>query len=81
MLVAAPASAHAELIQSDPAPGAVLSRAPRTITLNFNEDVEVESGAVRLFDSDGQRVDNGGVDVSGQAVTLPLPTSARARTS
>jgi copper transport protein len=72
-LVAAPASAHAELIQSDPAPGAVLNRAPSSITLSFNEDVEVESGAVRLFDSDGQRVDNGGVDVSGQSVTLPAP--------
>jgi len=72
-LVAAPAWAHAELIQSDPAPGAVLTRAPTSVTLSFNEDVEVESGAVRLFDADGQRVDDGGVDVSGQTVTLPVP--------
>jgi len=73
VLLAAPASAHAELVQSDPAPGAVLAQAPEQVTLTFTERVDVNSGAVRVFDSDAQRVDQGGVEASGRTVTLPLP--------
>lgn len=72
-LLASPASAHAELLQSNPAPGAVLDRAPTSVKLDFTEGVEVQGGSVRVFDADGQRVDNGGVEVDGRTVTLPLP--------
>jgi copper transport protein len=73
LLVAAPAGAHAELVQSDPAPGAVLARAPERVTLTFTEDVDVASGAIRVFDADAERVDSGGVESTGRTVTLPLP--------
>jgi copper transport protein len=72
LLVAAPAGAHAELIQSDPAPGAVLTRAPERVTLAFTEDVDVASGGIRVFGADAERVDSGGVESSGRTVTLPL---------
>ena len=54
-LAAAPAFAHATLDQTSPAPGAVLDKAPREIVLSFSENVQVESGAIRLYDSDGAR--------------------------
>ncbi|HEY8218030.1 MAG TPA: FixH family protein [Acidimicrobiia bacterium] len=73
VLLAAPASAHAELVQSDPAPGAVLTRAPGQLTLSYTENVDVASGAIRVFDADGTRIDHGGVEASGRTVTLPLP--------
>jgi copper transport protein len=50
------ASAHAELLTSDPAPGSVLDVAPAAVTLHFSEDVEISLGAVRLFDGNGTAV-------------------------
>ncbi|MCJ7436428.1 MAG: copper resistance protein CopC [Acidimicrobiia bacterium] len=70
---ASPAFAHAELVESDPAPGAVLTKSPPTITLQFTETVRAENGGVRVFDADGGRVDQGGVDVSGRTVRMPVP--------
>lgn len=73
-ITAAPAFAHAELVESDPAPGAVLERSPATITLQFTETVEADTSGVRVFDTDGARVDQGGTEVSGRTVRLPLPS-------
>ena len=50
------ASAHAELVSSQPGDGAVVTQAPATLTLTFSESVETVLGAVRLFDSQGQPV-------------------------
>ncbi len=50
-------SAHAELLTSDPAPGAVLDTAPKQITLTFTEPVEISLGAIRLFDGSGASID------------------------
>jgi copper transport protein len=50
-------SAHAELLSSDPQPGAVLDTAPAHITLKFNEHVEISLGAMRLFDGTGASID------------------------
>jgi copper transport protein len=73
LFTAAPAFAHAELSQSDPAPGAVLASSPANITLNFSENVRADNGGIRLFDSNGDRVDQGGTSVSGRTVRLPVP--------
>jgi copper transport protein len=51
------ASAHAELVSSDPQPGAVLDAAPKNITLTFSEPVEISLGAIRLFDGTGTSID------------------------
>ena len=59
-LLASPASAHATLLSTDPADGAVLDDAPAEVGLTFDEPVEVRSGAVRLLDATG-------VEVSAQA--------------
>jgi copper transport protein len=46
-----PVFAHASLLASDPADGAVLASAPATLTLSFNEPVEPV--AIRIIDSEG----------------------------
>ncbi|MFI2647829.1 copper resistance protein CopC [Micromonospora fulviviridis] len=50
----APARAHAYLASSAPADGAVLDRAPETLTLAFTEHVELSAARVALVDGDGR---------------------------
>jgi copper transport protein len=57
---ASPAFAHATLLQTSPAAGQVLVRPPKTLTLGFNESVEVALGAIRVYNSKGERLDTGG---------------------
>lgn len=73
LLLASPASAHASLLQSDPAPGAVLQGPPKTIALSFSEPVDASFGAVRVYDSESARVDRGGVETANNVVRLRLP--------
>jgi copper transport protein len=74
---ASPALAHATLEATDPPSNAVLTSAPRFVTLTFSEPVEVDAGAIRVFNSDGQRVDGGArpthPDGRASQVTLPVP--------
>ncbi len=75
-LAASPAAAHAELEGTDPTAGSVLDAAPDAVTLDFNEEVELSLGGVRLFDAGGDQIDVGPPErVSGDAskirATLP----------
>ena len=54
--LARPASAHTELIGTDPAEDVVLAAAPTAITLTFGEGVETALGALRVFDATGKPV-------------------------
>ncbi|MFE9092664.1 copper resistance CopC/CopD family protein [Streptomyces sp. NPDC007264] len=56
---AAPASAHAALIGSDPAQGTVVDKAPAQVTLTFSETVALSDDSLRVLDPRGQRVDTG----------------------
>jgi copper transport protein len=70
------AFAHAELLNSDPQPGAVLDAAPTHITLTFSEPVEISLGAIRLFDGSGSSVDVSAArhpDGRDEAVQVDLP--------
>ncbi len=53
----APAAAHAELRDTTPANGAVLDTAPPVVELSFSEPVEVSIGGIRVYDSNGDRLD------------------------
>jgi copper transport protein len=53
------ASAHARLLSTSPQAGARLDRAPRAVTLRFDEDVETAFGALRVLAASGKRVDDG----------------------
>lgn len=66
-----PAWAHASLIGTDPADGAVLPAAPATITLTFNEPVNVEEGGVRLLDASGAELPSTTRAVDNTVVTTP----------
>jgi copper transport protein len=73
------ASAHAELLSSDPQPGAVLDQAPAHVTLTFTEPVESSLGAIRLFDGTGTSIDIGAArhpDGRGEVVEIDLPDLA-----
>jgi len=53
------AAAHSALEASDPPAGAVLATAPTTVTLTFNEPVELDDAAIEVFDDRFNRVDAG----------------------
>ena len=69
-LVAADAFAHASLVASEPADGAVLERAPPSIVLRFSEPVSPI--AIGLVDRSGARVALH-AEVDGQAIRAALP--------
>ena len=62
---AAPAFAHSTLEQTSPAAGQVLDQPPKKVTLGFNEPVEVALGAIRLYNSKGERLDVGSASHPG----------------
>lgn len=66
-LVAHPgtAGAHAVLERSIPDRGAVLTAPPTTVEFRFNEPVESNFGAVRIFDSTGDEVQGEALPASG----------------
>ncbi|MFM8484031.1 MAG: copper resistance protein CopC, partial [Actinomycetota bacterium] len=56
---AAPASAHADLLVSNPAASAILERAPEEIVLDFSEPVTTIEGSIEVYAETGIRVDIG----------------------
>lgn len=77
-LLALPAAAfgHAELVSSSPARGEQLAETPRQVTFRFSESVEASFGGVRVFDGEGNQVDDGKVfrpGGRGDSVGVGLP--------
>ncbi len=70
-----PASAHAELIDSDPAQGAVVEAAPRTVTLTFDEPVRLTSQEIAVYDAQGDPVESS-AGASGDEVRVDLADAA-----
>ncbi|GAA2521433.1 copper resistance CopC/CopD family protein [Winogradskya humida] len=69
---AAPASAHAALVASDPGNGTIVPDAPNKITLTFSESVQLISGKIQVLAPDSTRADQGEPQSSGSTVTIPL---------
>ncbi|GAA3552048.1 copper resistance CopC/CopD family protein [Nocardioides daeguensis] len=67
---AGPASAHATLVSTDPAEGAVLDEAPSQVRFTFDEPVQLVPNGLLAFDAKGRRVDVApsahGVEVTGR---------------
>ncbi len=59
LLVPAQALAHAQLEGTTPERGAVVKREPPAVIFRFDEPVEGNFGAVRVYDANGSRVDEG----------------------
>ncbi|MDQ1535532.1 MAG: copper transport protein [Actinomycetota bacterium] len=76
VMLAAPAGAHATLIQTQPAASQVYSSPPPAIVLRFSESVQVKLGGIRLFDAKGHRIDTGAPshpNGDGATVSVSLP--------
>lgn len=72
-LDAAPASAHSELVSSDPADGAELADPPRQVVLTFNEEIQQTGTAVTVTGPSGTRVDDEqALRVIGSDVVAPM---------
>ncbi len=69
---AAPAAAHASLVGTDPADGAVLAQSPGRATLSFDERVFLPTQGVEAFDADGKPI-TASASASGTQVTVDLP--------
>jgi copper transport protein len=59
LLLPAAASAHARLEGTSPPQGAVVKQEPAAVVFEFDEPVEGNFGAVRVYDAAGNRVDEG----------------------
>jgi copper transport protein len=57
-LVPAPAQAHSTLVDTEPPRDAVVERSPDRILLRFDEPVETALGSIRVYDGDGEQVDD-----------------------
>ena len=75
VLLAAPASAHAQLVSTDPAAGAQLPAPPASATVVFDEQIQARADGLQLHDGSGSRVDHGGLQHinGGRGLKLPLP--------
>jgi copper transport protein len=74
VVLAAPASAHAQLVSTTPSAGAVLDRAPSVAKVRFNEGIQVKPDGLQLHDASGARLDTGEVRHvdGGKEIDLPL---------
>jgi copper transport protein len=77
-VLSAPAFAHADLVGSDPEPGAELpaGEPPASVTLRFTESVRIPTDALRVLDGDGREVDDVGAaraGATGAEVVADLP--------
>lgn len=72
LLAAAPASAHAALVGTDPGNGTIVPDAPNKVTLTFSESVQLISGKIQVLAPDNSRADQGEPTATGNTVTIPL---------
>lgn len=74
---ASPARAHASLVATSPTDRSELATAPDRVEFAFNEDITVAPGGLRVFDGDGQRVDDSQqVQTTADMVAVGVPDLA-----
>ena len=77
LLVPSVASAHAHLVQADPAPDSVIARAPTGASFLFDEPLNPALTRVRIADAAGRQVTTGTGDLAsghhGELWELRLP--------
>lgn len=78
LVPAAPASAHDELVSTDPSADAVLDALPPQITLTFSAEVLTDAGAtvVEVTDASGASLTAGDPEPAGAEVTQALTGAA-----
>lgn len=71
--MAAPALAHSGLESSSPVDGAIVTEAPASIVLTFNEELLPDADSVSLNSDDGTSITSARVQPNGDTVELPWP--------
>lgn len=71
---ASPASAHAAVISSNPAPGAVLPTAPSEVVITFSEVVTPVQAAISVIDPQGKKIATGPAREVGDQMHIPVRT-------
>jgi copper transport protein len=71
-LVPITASAHAQLVSSNPAPGAILNSLPDTVDLFFSEAVTPAGRGISVYGPDGRLASTGSARVAGNRLTVGL---------
>jgi copper transport protein len=69
------ASAHANLVISDPAPGAVLNRLPAAVDLVFSEPVTPAGRGINVYGPDGRLASTGSARAHGDGLSVLLGAS------
>jgi len=77
-LVVGPASAHDELIATDPAVDATVEQAPTSVTLTFSAAVLRTGAAIEVSGPDGASWSAGDVGISGATVSRAMRSGAPA---
>jgi copper transport protein len=72
LLAPADALAHATLVRTLPENGAVLARAPRAVTVVFDDTVRVAGGNAAVANADRSSVLAGEATAHGRTLTIPL---------
>jgi len=76
LVLPAAALAHATLLQTTPANGAVLAKAPKTVTVLFDDSVRVAKGNAAVENATQSSVLAGNATVHGRVLTIPLKALA-----
>ncbi|GAA2587743.1 hypothetical protein GCM10010435_77560 [Winogradskya consettensis] len=71
VLPAAPASAHAALLNAVPEPGSVVGTAPAEIVVRFSESISVVEGRTQVLAPDGKRI-TGEVSAEGPLLRIKV---------
>ena len=72
LLGAAPAFAHTRLDSSNPADGASVDSAPRSVSLTFNEDIQAQFATLKVIGPDGTEYQTGAVSAAGGQVSTAV---------
>jgi copper transport protein len=72
LLAPASASAHATLLRTTPANGAVLATAPAKVTVEFDDTIRVAGGNAAVSNATSESVIDGAAVARGRTLTLPL---------
>jgi copper transport protein len=76
LVLAQPASAHADLVRSDPPDGSVLAHAPSVARLWFSEEISPEFSSARVVDHAGATITGSRTQAGGDPLqlTVELPS-------
>ena len=66
------ASAHAQLVSSNPAPGAILDKPPAAVDLFFSENVTPAGRGISVYGPDGKLASSGPASAQGSRISVLL---------